>query len=102
MNPEPEGPYTQEPQLMRFRSRLSRAMESADLTPTDLAREVGRSRQVVWQWLSGVRIPHAVTIVRLSRVLDVPADWLLGTPATECAERVMSLARRLNAGGDGN
>lgn len=101
MNPAPEGPYSQEPQLLKFRIRLSRSLERAEMTPGDLAREVGKSRQVVWQWLSGARIPNAVSIVRIARVLDVPSDWLLGEPPTCCAERVVSLARKMADGGDG-
>lgn len=97
MNQATEGPYSQEPQLLRFRSRLSSSLERAGMTPAGLAEAVGKSRQVVWQWLSGARIPSAVSIVRIARALDVPADWLLGEPPTRCAERVVSLARRMGA-----
>lgn len=91
----PSGPYSQEPQLLQLRRRLSRALEYAGMEPADLAREIGKPRQLVWQWLSGVRIPAAVSIIRLARVLDVPADWLLGAPAAECGKRVLSLSRKM-------
>lgn len=101
MSPAPVGPYSQEPQLLKFRIRLSRSLDRAEMTPGDLAREVGKSRQVVWQWMSGARIPNAVSIVRIARVLGVPADWLLGEPPACCAERVVSLARKMADETDG-
>lgn len=95
----PSGPYSQEPQLLMLRRRLSRALEDAGMEPADLAREIGKPRQLVWQWLSGARIPAAVSIIRLARALDVPADWLLGEPAAECGRRALALSRKTEGRG---
>lgn len=86
------GPYAQEPQLLHFRQRLREKMADADMDTESLAMAIGQSRQVAWQWLSGVRLPSTVSLVRLSRALMVPADWLLGEGTEECGRRALRLA----------
>lgn len=86
------GQYTEEPQLLRMRTRLRDLMERRGLTAAELAERCGCSRQVAWQWAQGMRIPSASSLIRLSRALDVPADWLLGATPQDLAARVRSLA----------
>lgn len=75
------GPYTLEPQLLRFRRRLRAGMRVAELcTPADLAREAHVADGTVMAYLRGTRLPGALTLVRISRALGVSCDWLLGFP----------------------
>ena len=70
------GPYTTEPSLLLFRRRLAALM-----------RVTG-----IGLWLTGVRLPSAVSLKALSRTFGVPADWLLGTDAVEIASGLTRLA----------
>lgn len=74
-----EWTYSDEPQLIRFRSRLSAAMKMADIDgPDELADKAKLSRACVWSYLRGTRLPSVVSLVRLSKALGVSCDWLLG------------------------
>lgn len=85
----PPGPFTQEPQLVNFRRRLRDRMEDVGVDAEALAESCGQTPRCVWQWLSGVRIPTAPSLIRISRALGVPADWLLGESPSECARRAI-------------
>lgn len=83
------GPFSQEPQLILFRRRLRDRMEDAGVDAGALAEACGQTPRCVWQWLSGVRIPTAPSLIRISRALGVPVDWLLGESPSECARRAI-------------
>ena len=75
----------QEPQLARFRPRVTEAMRLAgyrvnNLDVRRLAEASGVRPDTLWHFLRGERLPSAVSLVRLSRALNVPTDWLLGGP----------------------
>lgn len=74
-----EWTYSDEPQLIRFRRRLSEAMEMDDIEDySELAQKAGLTRACVLSYLRGTRLPSATSLVRLSRTLGVSCDWLLG------------------------
>lgn len=74
-----EWTYSDEPQLLRFRRRLSQAMEMDGVRSADeLARSARLSHACVLSYLRGTRLPSATSLVRLSRTLGVSCDWLLG------------------------
>lgn len=74
---------------MRFRRRLRDRMDDIGLDAGDLALACGQTPRCVWQWLSGVRLPTAPSLIRISRALGVPVDWLLGESTSECARRAI-------------
>lgn len=87
-----EGQYAQEPQLANFRVRLSARMRELAISPQALADEVGVTKQVVWLWLGGLRIPSSASLIRLCRALDTPADVLLGFEYGDFLKRVRAFA----------
>lgn len=64
-------------------------MEDVGVDAEALALACGQTPRCVWQWLSGVRIPTAPSLIRISRALGVPVDWLLGESPSECARRAI-------------
>lgn len=66
-------------------------MIDLDLDTVELAEAVGQTRQCVSAWLSGIRLPQPVSLIRLARALEVPVDWLLGEDVAECGRRAIHL-----------
>ncbi len=64
----------------RFRRRLARAMETANLTQSALARQIGTDRSTISQALTSdtARLPGAQVVGACAQALGVSADWLLG------------------------
>lgn len=71
------GPYTTEPSLLLFRRRLAALMRVTGVGQDELAATIGQSPRSIALWLTGVRLPSAVSLKALSRTFGVPADWLL-------------------------
>ena len=88
------GPYTTEPSLLLFRRRLAALMRVTGIGQDELAATIGQSPRSVALWLTGVRLPSAVS---LSRTFGVPADWLLGADAVEIASGLTRLAEIASA-----
>lgn len=86
------GPYTTEPSLLLFRRRLAALMRVTGVGQDELADMIGQSSRSIGLWLTGVRLPSAVSLKALSRTFGVPADWLLGTDAVEIASGLTRLA----------
>lgn len=86
------GPYTTEPSLLLFRRRLAALMRVTGIGQDELAATIGQSPRSIALWLTGVRLPSAVSLKALSRTFGVPADWLLGTDAVEIASKLTRLA----------
>lgn len=61
-----------------FRYRLYSLMEDEFLSITEFAEKLGLSRQTVGFYLSGDRIPDALTLRQICERCSVSADWLLG------------------------
>lgn len=75
-DPKPSLPR-QVPSTVRCRNRLRSAAKSRHLTLTGLARETGLCKGTISKYLAG-RLPDLVSAIRLSRVLGVSCDWILG------------------------
>lgn len=86
------GPYTTEPSLLLFRRRLAALMRVTGIGQDELADMIGQSSRSIGLWLTGVRLPSAVSLKALSRTFGVPADWLLGADAVEIASGLTRLA----------
>lgn len=86
------GPYTTEPSLLLFRRRLAALMRVTGVGQDELADMIGQSSRSIGLWLTGVRLPSAVSLKALSRTFGVPADWLLGADAVEIASGLARLA----------
>lgn len=86
------GPYTTEPSLLLFRRRLAALMRVTGVGQDELADMIGQSSRSIGLWLTGVRLPSAVSLKALSRTFGVPADWLLGADAVEIASGLTRLA----------
>ncbi len=61
-----------------FATRLRELLESRKITMTELAREIGVTRQAVSQYQDGSTQPNAETITNIANYFDVSADYLLG------------------------
>ena len=85
------GPYTTEPSLLLFRRRLAALMRMTGIGQDELADMIGQSTRSIGLWLTGVRLPSAVSLKALSRTFGVPADWLLGADAVEIASGLTRL-----------
>jgi len=86
--------------------RLARCRESRGLTQKQLAARLCCPASVISKWETGRRVPQVSQLVKLSELLAVSADELLGTPperiwheAPQLAARVRDLSRRLGPGG---
>ena len=86
------GPYTTEPSLLLFRRRLAALMRVTGIGQDELADMIGQSSRSIGLWLTGVRLPSAVSLKALSRTFGVPADWLLGADAVDIASGLTRLA----------
>lgn len=91
------GPYTIEPSLLLFRRRLATLMRVTGIGQDELADMIGQSSRSIGLWLTGVRLPSAVSLKALSRTFGVPADWLLGADAVEIASGLTRLAKIASA-----
>lgn len=91
------GPYTTEPSLLLFRRRLAALMRVTGIGQDELAAAIGQSPRSIALWLTGVRLPSAVSLKALSRTFGVPADWLLGADAVEIASGLTRLAEIASA-----
>ena len=91
------GPYTTEPSLLLFRRRLAALMRMTGIRQDELADTIGQSSRSIGLWLTGVRLPSAVSLKALSRTFGVPADWLLGADAVDIASGLTRLAEIASA-----
>ena len=66
--------------VIAFRTRLSEAMERAEVNRSTLAAKVGIDRSTLSQLLSSEndRLPRADTVAAIASTLQVSLDWLLG------------------------
>lgn len=71
-------PFDLEPQLKQLRRRMMQAMRERGYDVNSLAAACDLSRCSISFYLGGQRLPQPVSLVRITRVLKVSADWLLG------------------------
>jgi transcriptional regulator with XRE-family HTH domain len=51
--------------------RLQKARESRDMTQTELARRIEKSRSAICEWEKGLREPSLADLRAIAKVLDV-------------------------------
>lgn len=59
-------------------ARIRRARESAGFRQEDLAEKTGIMQKTISNYENGVSYPNSLNLTKISDVLDVSADWLLG------------------------
>ena len=63
-----------------FAVRLRECMEKQGISQSELADEIGKTRQAVNFYTLGKTVPDADTLALISIRLDISADYLLGLP----------------------
>lgn len=61
-----------------FAARLQQVMQEKDLHQKDIAAQTGWNISTVKQYTSGTRVPGYGNMKKLTDVLGVSSDWLLG------------------------
>ena len=61
-----------------IQSRLREAIESSGISQKDIAKRIGVSAQTVSKYMRENIFPALDTFAKLCKVLDVPADYILG------------------------
>lgn len=69
-------------ELFSIAEKIKYLRESAGMTQSELARNLGLSRSGVNSWEMGLSIPSTQYIVELAKTFDVSADYLLGIENT--------------------
>ena len=78
--------------------RIRKAREAAGFTQEKLAEMVGVSRTAVVRWESGEVDPTIDHLVKITELLDVSADFLLGTGGKDrMVEVLKEMASSLNS-----
>ena len=62
----------------RFGRRINALLSSAEVTPYRLAKECGVGTSAVSKWNDLKRLPSIETLIKLSEVLGVKVDYLVG------------------------
>lgn len=60
------------------KDRLKESRQKSHLTQEELATKLHTDKKQISRWESGGSVPHAETLVELSRILSVSVDYLLG------------------------
>lgn len=63
---------------MLFTQRFNEALKQSSYTQTEIANQVGISKQCISDFKQGKSFPSIFTLYELAKVLDVTADYLLG------------------------
>lgn len=63
---------------MEFSERLKKLRKDTGLTQVDVARKLGISQQAYASWERGVKKPTQDNLVKISQVLNVSVDYLVG------------------------
>lgn len=75
--------------------RIKSALYDADMTQTDLAKELGLSQAQVNYWVVGHRKPTAENLQKIANVLDKPLEYFLTTKKETAAEYVSRVATKI-------
>lgn len=63
---------------MEFSERLKKLRKDTGLTQVDVANKLGISQQAYASWERGIKKPTQENLVKLSKILYVSVDYLLG------------------------
>ena len=87
---------------MEFSERLKKLRKDAGLTQVDVAEKLGISQPAYASWERGVKKPTQENLVKLSKILYVSVDYLLGNTEnkqTSDALENIELLFRMNSKG---
>ena len=60
--------------------------EDAGMTKTDLAGQLGVTRQAVGNWEKGISYPTAANLLQMAEIFGCTVDELLGRREVECRQ----------------
>ncbi|MGN0797122.1 MAG: helix-turn-helix domain-containing protein [Christensenellales bacterium] len=63
---------------MQFTTRFCEVLKTSPISQTQLAMELGITRQAITNLKSGISLPSLDLLCRICKALDVSADYLLG------------------------
>ena len=69
--------YAYEVDKYRLGNNIYKHLQDKGMKQIDLARALNESKQQVSRWMNGARMPQIVTLLKISRILDVSPDDLL-------------------------
>ena len=82
---------------MGLKERIKNARVAAKLTQEELASAVGKTRNSVAQWESGVSHPRPNTLGEIAKALNVSTDWLLtGIQSNGSGTQIFQADNRVN------
>lgn len=87
---------------MEFSERLKTLRKEAGLTQVDVAEKLGISQPAYASWERGVKKPTQDNLVKLSKILYVSVDYLLGNTESKQTSDVLEdieLLFRMNSKG---
>lgn len=87
---------------MEFSERLKTLRKEAGLTQVDVAEKLGISQPAYASWERGVKKPTQENLVKLSKILYVSVDYLLGNTENKQTSDVLEdieLLFRMNSKG---
>ena len=90
---------------MEFSERLKKLRKDTGLTQVDVASNLGISQQAYASWERGIKKPTQENLVKLSKILYVSVDYLLGNTENKQTSDVLEdieLLFRLNSKGLSN
>lgn len=85
---------------MEFSERLKKLRKDAGLTQVDVANKLGISQPAYASWERGIKKPTQENLVKLSKILYVSVDYLLGNTENKQTNDVLEdieLLVRLNS-----
>jgi len=87
---------------MEFSERLKKLRKDAGLTQVDVAEKLGISQPAYASWERGIKKPTQENLVKLSKILYVSVDYLLGNTENKQTSDVLEdieLLFRMNSKG---
>lgn len=87
---------------MEFSERLKKLRKDTGLTQVDVASKLGISQQAYASWERGIKKPTPENLVKLSKILYVSVDYLLGNSEKDETDSVLEnieLLFRMNSNG---
>lgn len=87
---------------MEFSERLKKLRKDAGLTQVDVAEKLGISQPAYASWERGIKKPTQENLVKLSKILYVSVDYLLGNTENKQTSDVLEnieLLFRMNSEG---
>jgi transcriptional regulator with XRE-family HTH domain len=74
--------------MNKFGNRLKHLMLDKKINQIKLAEKLGLSNSAISDWTNGRSYPNALTLIQLVEILEVSADFILGTGYGEKTELI--------------